>query len=204
MVAARVQVAVDRVAPVGLNFFALQVNFDNGTWAHGGLQDLDGPDGTRRRVANWGGLVDRGGGTADYDEEDDRADLERIQNAPEGEHVAPYAWGTDVVYELSVERGEQVTLPPGTYRLIPGRPEVPIDHARTLWQWRFTARPVDGGGAAYVAVLYDTAAAIQGFVVWNESGYGSTSEMQHTRWWAPAYREPGADADATPSKWGRF
>ena len=53
-------------------------------------------------------------------------------------------------------------------------------------------------------MLYDTAAAIQGFVVWNESGYGSTSEMQHTRWWAPAYREPGADADATPSKWGRF
>ena len=80
LIAASARVVVDRVAPRGLNFFALQVDFANGSWAHGGGQDVDRPDGARTRQVNWGGLVDRGGGTADYDEMDDVAALARIQN----------------------------------------------------------------------------------------------------------------------------
>ncbi|MEI6197504.1 MAG: hypothetical protein WCS42_24585, partial [Verrucomicrobiota bacterium] len=46
---------VDQAAPVGLNFFAVQVNFLNKTWAHGGPQVNSGAE-----KANWGGLVNRG------------------------------------------------------------------------------------------------------------------------------------------------
>src|SRR5205085_5402940 len=110
VVSASVQVVVDRAATSGLNFFALQVDFDNGTWAHGGLQDVDGPDGPespRVRQVNWGGLVDRGGGNADYDQADARADLEEIQNPPAGQHVGPYAWRDSVEYEYRIERGRR-------------------------------------------------------------------------------------------------
>ncbi len=203
MIAASVQVVVDRAAPTGLNFFALQVDFNNGTWAHGGLQDVDGPDGARTRQVNWGGLVDRGGGTADYEQEDDLADLEKIQNPPVGQHVGPYAWQDGVAYELAVERGAQVTLPPGEYRLIPGRPLVRVDHARAMWEWRFTARPV-AGGAPFVAVLYSGAESFNSVYVWNESGYGSTADQQHTRWWALRYVAAGETSPRAPARWDRF
>lgn len=201
LTSARVHVVVDRVAPVGLNFFALQVDFDNGTWAHGGLQDVDGPDGTRTRQVNWGGLVDRGGGTDDYTKQDDLADLEKIQNAPDGEHVGPYSWQLGTEYDFVIERLAAVTLPPGDYRLIPGRPLVHVDHARTLWQWRFTTRPT-AGGTAFVAVLLDAAATIDGFMVWNESGYGSTAAAQHATWRDPTYATEHGEVAVT--EWHRF
>ncbi len=205
LVGASVRVVVDRVAPVGLNFFALQVDFDNGTWAHGGVQDVDGPDGSRTRQINWGGLVDRGGGNADYDEEDDRADLEAIQNPPAGLHVGPYAWRTGVAYEYLLERGAQVTLPPGSYRLIPDQPPVRLRRPRTMWEWRFTVRPVaPADGAPFVAVLYDAADAFTALYVWNESGYGSTDGGQHTTWSALRYTALGSTTSATPTSWSRF
>lgn len=203
LVGASVHVVVDRTAPTGLNFFALQVDFANGTWAHGGLQDVDGPDGKRTRQVNWGGLVDRGGGTADYEQERDQADLEKIQNPPLGEHVGPYPWRNGVEYEYRVERGDRVTLPPGDYHLIPDRPSVHLDHPRTLWAWRFTVRPVAEAGASYVAVLYDGAASFDAFYVWNESGYGSTDAAQHTSWWAPLANVASGPARA-PAAWQRF
>ncbi len=199
-----VRVVVDRTAAVGLNFFALQVDFTNGTWAHGGVQDVDGPDGTRTRQVNWGGLVDRGGGTADYDEQDDRADLDKIQNAPPAQHVGPYAWRTGVEYEYRIERGAQVTLPPGDYRLIPDRPIVRLAHARTLWAWRFTITPVTEPGEPFVSTLYDSADAIAGVSVWNEAGYGSTADAQHTRWSVPLYGTGGATATEPVTAWDRF
>jgi len=52
---------VDKAATEGLNFFAVQVNFPNKTWAHGGPQVNSGAE-----KANWGGLVNRGGGSKDY------------------------------------------------------------------------------------------------------------------------------------------
>lgn len=196
------RVVVDRVAPTGLNFFALQVDFTNGTWAHGGLQDVDGDAGQRVRQVNWGGLVDRGGGNDDYDKEDDRADLDKIQNPPAGQHVGPYAWQTAVEYEIVIERGARVTLPPGDYALIPDHAPVRVDHARTLWQWQLTVRPT-AGGPAFTAVLHDGAEAFASFTVWNEAGYGSTSAQQHTRWWQPRYATaPGAPLQA-PTSWAR-
>jgi hypothetical protein len=107
---ASVHVVVDRTATTGLNFFALQVDFRNGTWAHGGLQDvdhLDGKGGPRMRQVNWGGLVDRGGGNADYDLMNDRADLEKIQNPAIGQQLGAYPSKNGVEYEYRVERVPQ-------------------------------------------------------------------------------------------------
>jgi hypothetical protein len=201
LVSARVRVAVDRVAPVGLNFFALQVDFSNGTWAHGGLQDVD-QGGARARVVNWGGLVDHGGGTDDYDKEDDLADLDKIQNPPAAQHLGPYPWQDGVTYELAIARGRQVTLPPGDYQLIPDRPVVHVDHPRMMWQWRFTITPVGTDGAPFEAVLYDAADTFNAFAVWNEAGYGSTADMQHARWSSALAGEPGATPQP-PTGWSR-
>lgn len=205
MTKASVRVVVDRAAATGLNFFALQVDFTNGTWAHGGLQDVDGDDvGTRKRQINWGGLVDRGGGNDDYDKENDRVDVEKIQNPPVGQHVGPYAWKDGVEYELVVERGERVTFPPGDYHLMPDHPAVHVDHARAMWAWKFTVHPTTEPGPTFTAVLHDAADAFASFTVWNESGYGSASTQQHSSWWAPRY---ATAADATPSEptsWARY
>jgi len=203
---ASVRVVVDRAAKVGLNFFALEVDFDNGTWAHGGLQDVDGPDGagTRVRQVNWGGLVDRGGGNADYDEMNPRADLEKIQNPPTGQHVGPYAWKNGVEYELLVERGRRVTLPPGTYSLSPGDQPVRLDHARQMWEWRFTVRPVLGSAEPFVAVLHNAAGTFDTFTVWNEAGYGSAAQAQHTSWSEPLYRTLDGSGARAPASWERF
>ncbi len=183
------------------------LDFDNGTWAHGGLQDVNGPngpDGPRVRQVNWGGLVDRGGGDADYDEADTRMDLEKIQNPRAGQHVGPYAWKDGVEYELRIERGRRVTLPPGEYSLTPGEEQVRLDHSRRLWEWRFTVRPVAATGEPFVAVLYDAADGVDTISVWNESGYGSSSAEQQTRWSHPRFREHGQDREQTPASWQRF
>lgn len=203
LISASVHVVIDRTAGAGLNFFALQVDFENATWAHGGVQDVDGPDGTRTHQINWGGLVDRGGGTADYEEENDLVDLDKIQNPPVGRHVGPYAWKTGVEYEYVVERGGRITLPPGDYRLIPGKPLVHVDHPRQMWEWRFTVKPVSEPGAPFVAVLYDAAPTFTAFYVWNESGYGSTDAAQHTSWWAPRYTAVGGTPQPAGT-WSRF
>jgi len=207
IVSASIRIVVDRTAKVGLNFFALQVDFDNGTWAHGGLQDVNGPDGPqgpRVRQVNWGGLVDRGGGDADYDEADAPADLEKIQNPPTGQHVGPYAWKTGVEYEYLIERGRRVTLPPGNYSLTPGDDPVHLRRSRQMWEWRFTVRPVSAPGEPFVAVLYDAADAIDTLSVWNEAGYGSSDAEQSTRWTRPRYRVRGEDGERTPASWQRF
>lgn len=149
-------------------------------------------------------VIDRGGGTADYDEMDDVADLAQIQNPPAGQHVGPYPWQTGVAYEYRVERGAQVTLPPGDYQLIPDRPVVHVARPRTMWAWRFTVRPVTGDGPTYAAVLYSGAATFTSFYLWNESGYGSTDDAQHTSWSTPRYRQAGAAEDVAATSWQRF
>jgi hypothetical protein len=207
LVSASVHVVVDRTASAGLNFFALQVDFNNGTWAHGGVQDVDragGTAGQRLRQVNWGGLVDRGGGYADYDLMDDRADLEKIQNPAVGQQLGPYPWKNGVEYEYLVERGALVTLPPGTYRLSWDRQPVHLGHARRMWEWRLTIRPVSEPGAPFVAVLYDGADALDSVSVWNESGYGSTDQAQHTSWRQPLCRALGGSRAQAPRAWKRF
>ena len=204
LTSARVRIVVDKAAPTGLSFFALEVDFANGTWAHGGVQDLDGVGGARARVVNWGGLVDRGGGDADYDLMDDVADLEKIQNPPLGQHVGPYAWKNGVAYEYVVERGARVKVPRGRYQLSPERKKVRVRHARFMWEWRLTVRPVSEPGEPFVATLLNSAATVDSISVWNESGYGSTDAEQHTSWWAPRFGTPDGGPDQVPSSWERF
>lgn len=204
LVRVSVHVVVDRTARAGLNFFALQVDFNNGTWANGGLQTGDEHDGVRGRQVNWGGLVDRGGGNADYDQENVIEDIEKIQNPPAGQHIGQYPWREGEEYEYIVERGNLVTLPPGEYRYFPDREPVRLTRARQMWEWRFIVRPVTVEGAPFEAMLYDSADAIETFCVWNESGYGSTDAEQHTGWSRLTYRVANSTEDRTPGPWARF
>jgi hypothetical protein len=207
LVRAQVHVVVDKTADVGLNFFAIQVNFDNDTWAHGGVQDVSGPKSTRTRQVNWGGLVDRGGGNDDYDKENDVSDLEKMQNPPEGQHLGPYQWKNGIEYEYIVERGKKITLPPGDYRFFPKHAVVHVDHDRTMWEWRFTVRPVGStdANASFVATLYDAAETFHSIYVWNESGAGSTAAGMHTSWSMPTYRtSKDSTKDLVPESWKRF
>lgn len=171
----------------GLNFFAIQVNFPNKTWAHGGPQLLDGG----RVQMNWGGLVNRGGGSADYHKEDPVADLQLMQNGPDRERSAQYRWAVGKEYVLTVERGEQVVLPPGEYIFIGDGPRVPLSRPRTMWEWKFTLAPLDGVGATQVSTLYDAADRISSVYLWNECGYGSCGQGQSAIWSMPVYTRLG-------------
>ena len=204
LVRASVHVVVDRPASAGLNFFAIQVDFANGTWAHGGVQEVTGENGARKRQVNWGGLVDRGGGSTDYDAEQDLIDIDRIQNPPTGQHLGPYDWKNGVEYEYVVQRGALVRLPPGDYRYLPERATVHVDHERSMWEWHFTVRPVIGPGVPFSATLYCSADSVKNFMVWNEAGYGSKASDQHTTWSSPLFQVNGAGVDQSPTAWKRF
>lgn len=80
------RVRVTKASDHGVNFFAIQVNFPNQTWAHGGLELVGG-----KYLINWGGLVNRGGGLADYRKEYPAADLQLMQNGSNAErsHLYP-------------------------------------------------------------------------------------------------------------------
>jgi len=181
------RVRVTTAAPQGLNFYAVQVNFPNKTWAHGGLQFSHG----QYRI-NWGGLVSRGGGSADYRLEDPAADLQLMQNGPDSERSAPYAWSVGREYLIQVERGKAVTLPPGDYVFIGKGPQIAVPNARTMWEWKLTIRPVDGHGPTQVSTLYDAADRVASFYVWNECGYGSCGQGQSAIWTMPVYVELAA------------
>jgi len=178
----------------GLNFFAIQVNFPNKTWAHGGPQLVGG-----KYQMNWGGLVNRGGGVADYKEEDPAADLQLMQNGPDVDRSAPYAWVVGKEYLLTIERGKQVTFPPGSYVFIGKAPQIPVPNARTMWEWKFTLKPVDGHGPVQVSTLYDAADRIGSFYIWNECGYGSCGKGQSATWSMPVYSRVDAPDQDIPA-----
>jgi len=185
---------VDQAAPVGLNFFAVQVNFPNRTWAHGGPQVNSGEE-----KANWGGLVNRGGGSKDYQEVDWQKDLLLIECGVEKPNTVPWKWARNCEYTLTIERGQQVHLPAGTndhfHVLVP---------ERTMWEWKLTIQPIDSGHETFHSQLYDSADHISSFYVWNEAGYGSTSKQQHAKWSLPTYRTEDSAADQVPAGWKRF
>lgn len=183
------EVTVSQIPQTGLNFYAIQVNFDNGTWAHGGLQFNKG----QNALANWGGLVFRGGGAADY-EKMHKDDLQKIQNQPPT--TRPYAWQTGKTYELTVWRGKQVTLPAGEVKH--NGKMVNVDE-RTMWAWHFNIAPTDGG-QEYNATLYNSAATIKDFMVWSECGYGSCGQTQKSRWSMPIYATNAWDDSFEVSK----
>lgn len=185
---------VDRAAPVGLNFFAVQVNFPNKTWAHGGPQINSGAE-----KANWGGLVNRGGGSKDYKEVNWKEDLLLIECGIEKPNTVPWKWDRNCEYTLTIERGKQVHQPAG--RNAQFNVMVP---ERTMWEWGLTIKPVDGEHETFTSLLYDSADHISSFYVWNEAGYGSTSKEQHARWSPPTYRTEDNTKDKVPTGWKRF
>jgi hypothetical protein len=185
---------VEQAATNGLNFFAVQVNFPNQTWAHGGPQVNSGAE-----KANWGGLVNRSGGAKDYQEVNWQKDLLLIECGVEKPNTVPWKWERNCEYILTVERGKQVQLPAGTnaqFKVV-----VP---ARTMWEWKFTIQPVSSGHETFTALLYDSADHLRSFYVWNEAGYGSTSQQQHAKWSLPTYRTEGSLEDKVPTGWKRF
>jgi hypothetical protein len=185
---------VEQAATNGLNFFAVQVNFPNQTWAHGGPQVNSGAE-----KANWGGLVNRGGGSKDYKEVNWQEDLRLIECGIEKPNTVPWKWDRNCEYTLTIERGNQVQLPAGTnahFKVV-----VP---ARTMWEWNLTIQPVSSGHETFTSQLYDSADHIRSFYLWNESGYGSTSKQQHTKWSLPTYRTEGSTEDKVPTGWKRF
>jgi hypothetical protein len=185
---------VEQAATNGLNFFALQVNFPNKTWAHGGPQVNSGAE-----KANWGGLVNRGGGSKDYQEVNWKEDLMLIECGIEKPNTVPWKWDRHCEYVITVERGKQIQLPAGTNAQF--KVKVP---ERTMWEWKLTIRPVEGGHETFTSLLYDSADHISSFYVWNESGYGSTSKQQHAKWSLPTYRTEGSTEDKVPTGWKRF
>ena len=185
---------VDQAASVGLNFFAVQVNFPNQTWAHGGPQINSGAE-----KANWGGLVNRGGGSKDYQEVNWKEDLLVIECEIEKPNTVPWKWNLNTEYTITVERGKQIHLSAGTndhFKVI-----VP---ARTMWEWKFTIKPLDRGHETFTSLLYDSADHINSFYLWNEAGYGSTGKQQHTKWSLPTYCTENSAEDKVPTGWKRF
>lgn len=189
---------VDKASPNGLNFFAIQVNFPNKTWAHGGPQ-LVKKKNELVKQANWGGLVNRGGGSKDYKETDLKKDLLLIESGIGKANTVPWEWDLNREYILTVERGKQVHLPAGETH----KTQVP---ARTMWEWKFTIEPLDKtkGGVPFTALIYDSADSVKSFYLWNEAGYGSKATEQHTRWSLPVYRVEGSAKDEVVSEWKRF
>ena len=185
---------VEQAAPTGLNFFAVQVNFPNKTWAHGGPQLIGGVE-----KANWGGLVNRGGGSKDYKEVNWQEDLLLIEYGIEKPNTVPWKWDRNCEYIITAERGKQIHLPAGMNKHF--KVVVP---ERTMWEWKLTIKPADSGHETFTSLLYDSADHISSFYVWNEAGYGSTSKQQHTKWSLPTYRTEDDVVDKIPAGWKRF
>jgi len=194
------RVIIDKAAPKGLNFFAIQVNFPNKTWAHGGPQ-INGKVGELVQYANWGGLVNRGGGSTDYTQADPKKDFYLIECGIGKPNTVPWEWKLGVEYIMTVERGNQVELPAGKYG--PNR-DIPLDK-RTMWEWKFTIVPAvpskDIG--SFSSLIYDSADNLSRFCVWNESGYGSQSHEQHARWSLPVYWTDGDSKEKASTKFLR-
>lgn len=182
--AASVQVTIDESAPDGLNFFALQVSFDNGTWAHGGLQRHTGD----RFDANWGGLPPLPGDDDDYGDRTQqqlREGLELIQNGP-NQNADDIPWEEGQAYVYSIERGDApVTVPPGSYTLADGEDPVRVDHAREMYEWTFSVTPVGSDEPVYESTMLNSSATVRNVMVWNESGYGSMQHELATTWTDP-------------------
>lgn len=189
---------VDKASPNGLNFFAIQVNFPNKTWAHGGPQLVKKKD-KHVQQANWGGLVNRGGGSKDYKEVDWKKDLLLIQCGIGKPNTVPWEWQLNREYILTVERGRQVHLPAGKVK------DVEVSE-RTMWEWNFTIVPVERNSTQkpFTSLIYDSADHIRSFYLWNEAGYGSTKDEQHTRWSLPVYVTEGSRKDEVADDWARF
>ncbi|ENM3807614.1 hypothetical protein IS636_003687 [Vibrio cholerae] len=179
-----------------VNFFALQVNFNNDTWAHGGFQS---------HLVNWGGLANHGGGQLDYNSlslhQAAQLDILKIQNETDEIRNQPfdYVVGKEYIYEI--KRLDQEIFPAGqNVRVIGGGILVTPTVERKMYVWEFTVKPADGNGPSVRSVLYNSAPYFDFFCVWNEIRH---NEGQLTSWSNPRYTKEDGSV-VTPTDWSRY
>lgn len=191
-----VEVTSDQLAGNnGLSFSALQVNFNDGTWAHGGPQQNG-----RTRSVNWGGLVSAGGGTDDYARasEDPSSITTRIINPQGDAHVKDVDWQDGHRYEMTVEKGPKEIVPAGDYQVTgPSSESGHLDKDTEYQTWTFRVRDLtDGGKTVYEEKLHNHADKINDFSYWTETGYGFGADQHGSvNWTNPAYRTADAPDD---------
>ncbi|NRD75440.1 hypothetical protein HQQ94_19895 [Shewanella sp. VB17] len=179
-----------------LNFFALQVNFNNNTAAHGGFQS---------HQVNWGGLANHGGGVLDYNSlsslQAAQVDILKIQNAPDEIRNQPfdYVVGKEYIYEIK-RLGREKFSAGQEVKVIGGGVPVTPTVERNLYVWEFTVTPADGNGPSLRSVLYNSAPCFDFFCVWNEI---RNNEDQRTSWSNPSYTQENGTV-VTPTDWSRF
>jgi len=174
--AASVEVRIDEVPRHGLRFFALQVDFAEVAWAHGGLQ-ADPSNGK----ANWGGLASG----IDYSFEGSEATvLSRIQNAPG--RVAAVSWQTGTWYRYTVTRGPEEVLPAGSYAVLDETPR-PVATARKMWRWDFEIRDIGTNRVVWHKHLHVAHPMITSITYWTETGYGITCDDKLSVSWRNPY-----------------
>ena len=175
-VGASVDVKIDEVPRHGLRFFALQVNFADVAWAHGGLQK--DPD---EGQANWGGLVPG----VSYDYEGHELDtLQNIQNMPGRTREA--SWREDTWYRYEITRGPLEVLPAGEYSVLTEEPTM-VPNDREMWRWDFTIREIETDVVVWEQSLYVAHAVITSATYWTETGYGMTCDDRITVQWRNPY-----------------
>ena len=114
-------------------------------------------------------------------------------------NTVPWKWKLNTEYVLTVERGKELHLPAGQSH------KVHVDE-RTMWEWKFTIEPAtkDTTSPSFTSLIYDSADSISSFFLWNESGYGSNKDEQHTRWSPPVYRVENSSEDVIAAEWKRL
>ncbi len=185
----------------GLLFTALQVRFDDETWAHGG--PLQGSDG--ERAVNWGGLPnsddDYAGAEADPD-----GTIERVINPQGINHVKPVDWVDGHRYEITIEKGDTVTVPAGEYQVLgPDSQTGTLEEDTQYQEWTLRVRDLDDGGkVVYEDELLNHAEHITDVSYWTETGYGFPADHEGSVEFSnPEYRtadDPNTDKPITDAK----
>ncbi len=190
LVEASVELRVDEVPSHGLRFFALQVDFGDVAWAHGGWQ-MDPKHGK----VNWGGLTH----SHNYQFEDHKLEtLRRIQNMPG--RLAEVSWKSGTWYRYIVYRGAQETLAPGAYAVLDEEP-MQVAESRTMWRWNFEIREIETDTIAWQHHLYVAAPVMTRMLYWTETGSGIQCEDRLTvNWRNPSYKTVRSQVAQSPLK----
>lgn len=186
---ASVELTVDELnAPdqsAGLTFYAIQVNFDDGTGAHGGPQQLD--DGKRK--VNWGGLD---GGDYAAGENDPDGQIANIINPQGDENTPEIDWENGHTYRLEVVKGDTRVFEPGDYESTSGRTGH-LDEPTEYQGWEFRMVDTTTGEVVTTQTVYNHAEHIESFGYWTETGYGFDHQDASTaRWNNPEYEVASA------------
>jgi hypothetical protein len=171
--AASVEMMVEAIPDHAFQFFAIQLDFAGGTWAHGGVQSGG--------EADWGGLGMYGYAYAGHE----REVLDQLQNLPG--RVSSVPWSTGVWYRYDVALRGLETLPAGDYSVL-DEPPTHVDHDRTFWRWDFTITSVADGTVVWQQGFDTNADTFTDWSYWTETGYGATcADIVTVHWRAPSF-----------------